>query len=375
MVNQLKAQLDDSQIMINQSTLNLSKLENKPVPQTSYSADTSKDDLISLLQNKDKYIEELNIKMQQLQGNVLDLQENLKEKDSVIDARTKAITLLSENLSKKGKNTLDMLDETKVQMRDMQEQFVTLELKMKEENAKLLLDLDEKKRELEDFHLSNNSLVQEKNLLESSNNSLQEKLESAITELNNCKLELSSSELKVQELTRVNHELERRNSISTTLDKSERSASSSPQRDGKQKSKTSKKSKQKTETPSESEHLSRIRELETLVEQLKSESEKISKKNESEENTEVKNLKTQLDTMNKNLIKTKAQYKAKLKELQKKTAPGEVNEKLINLESENVKLEQRVAELEDEKGNLQLRLVDVDSSKGKVVTVIFNFKS
>lgn len=198
MVNQLKAQLDDSQIIISQSTVIVPKTEITTIP-ISY-IDLSKEDLISHLQNKDKQIEESTTKIQELQANVLDLQENLKEKDSVIDARTKAITLLSENLSKKGKNTLDMLDETKEQMRNMQEQFVVLETKMKDENAKLQLDLDKKCKEIETLIAANEKLIEEKSCLEYSNIDLQERLNSAITELENSKMELANNELKVQEL-------------------------------------------------------------------------------------------------------------------------------------------------------------------------------
>lgn len=65
------------------------------------------------------------------------MEENFREKDSVIDARTKAIALMSEDFSRRNKITLDNLEETREEMRKMQSNFVMQEGKMKEENEKL----------------------------------------------------------------------------------------------------------------------------------------------------------------------------------------------------------------------------------------------
>ncbi|CAG2059183.1 unnamed protein product [Timema podura] len=110
--------------------------------------------------SKDNRILELNNKIVDLQNNIFDLHENLKEKDLVIDARTKAITLMSEDLSRKGKTTLDTLDETRHQMRIMQQNFVGLETKLKEEKEKLNKEIEEKNKR---FDLSTrNAELQEK---------------------------------------------------------------------------------------------------------------------------------------------------------------------------------------------------------------------
>ncbi|KAK4887323.1 hypothetical protein RN001_003594 [Aquatica leii] len=140
-VTQLKAQFDDSQQLISQTPLNLSLTDTK---NENYSIESTSEELFNLLVNKDRKLSELNNKIQKLEANVIDLQENLKEKDSVIDARTKAITLMTESLSRKGKNTLDALDDTKEQMRKMQENFVALEMEMKAEKQGLLNELDNK---------------------------------------------------------------------------------------------------------------------------------------------------------------------------------------------------------------------------------------
>lgn len=73
------------------------------------------------------------------------IKENLREKDSVISARTQAITLLSEDMARKGKSTVDTLEETRSQMKTMQANFVALEDRMNEERVRLREELDTKK--------------------------------------------------------------------------------------------------------------------------------------------------------------------------------------------------------------------------------------
>uniref|UniRef100_A0A1B6HUT3 Uncharacterized protein n=2 Tax=Homalodisca liturata TaxID=320908 RepID=A0A1B6HUT3_9HEMI len=89
------------------------------------------------------------LKIADLEMKILDLQENLREKDSVISARTQAITLLSEDMARKGKNTLDTLEETRTQMKTMQANFVALEVRMNEERSRLREELDAKKVKLQ----------------------------------------------------------------------------------------------------------------------------------------------------------------------------------------------------------------------------------
>lgn len=96
------------------------------------------------IQEKEKKIIELNSKIIELEATIMDLQENLKEKDSVIDSKTKAVTLMSADLSKKGKTTLDTLEDTKDEMRTMQENFVLIETSLKNKNASLLEQLQER---------------------------------------------------------------------------------------------------------------------------------------------------------------------------------------------------------------------------------------
>lgn len=90
---------------------------------------------------RDNRIMELNSRIAELEATVLDLEENVREKDSVIEARTKAITLMSEDFSRRNKVTVDNLEETREEMRKMQNNFVLQEVKMKEENKRLKQEL------------------------------------------------------------------------------------------------------------------------------------------------------------------------------------------------------------------------------------------
>ena len=96
------------------------------------------------LQDKDNKIAELRNRVLELEAHVIDLQDNLREKDSVIDSKTRAVTLMSADLSKKGKTTLDTLEDTKDEMRSMQENFVLLETSLKGKNDNLLEQLQER---------------------------------------------------------------------------------------------------------------------------------------------------------------------------------------------------------------------------------------
>lgn len=110
---------------------------------------------IQNIQEKEKQME-LNSKIVELEATILDLRENLKEKDSVIDSKTKAVTLMSADLSRKGKTTLDTLEDTKDEMRMMQENFILIEMSLKNKNASLLEQLQERDNKISDLEYTVN---------------------------------------------------------------------------------------------------------------------------------------------------------------------------------------------------------------------------
>ncbi|KAF5308263.1 hypothetical protein FQR65_LT06256 [Abscondita terminalis] len=396
-VTQLKAQLDDSQQLINQTPLNLSLAETKT-------------------ENYNRRLGELVGKVHKLEANVIDLQENLKEKDSVIDARTKAITLMTESLSKKGKNTLDALDDTKEQMRKMQENFVALEMDMKAEKQGLLNELDNKnafittlqdsyymlqntniqlQSEIDTYKASSGEyeplvnrisdleielaqkaahlekvlgelkekedeiqhLQQKCSLLEDDCSKLQSNVGTNV-DLNN---ELEVLRLRVAELEELNLELTKssseamtpRDSPQRSSKKGKRGQKGGPKpKDNSELQKLLDKSKEECEL-----HRIKVTECELVIQELNSTLADLkSKKDEEKEVSEdVGKLKKQLEDSNKNMIKIKAQNKSKIKELNKKIDElknlGDGKEKLIEIENENSKLKERIDELEKENEN------------------------
>lgn len=313
MVTQIKAQFEDSQQIINPSVQPISfekSIDN-------YSSQSSSEELYNLLVFKEKNITELSNKIQKLEASVLDLQENLKEKDSVIDARTKAITLMSENLSKKGKSTLDALDDTKEQMRKMQENFVTFETQMKIDKQKLFINLEEKNNELCIIQSLNEKLTKQVD-------DLKTKLESVVCTKEEDKLSMLEAKIKQNEIEKE-------------------------------------------------EHLNNIDKLQVKINDLNAtlkdlQSHVCAPKETSNDNDELAKLKKQLDESNKNMIKTKAQHKSKVKDLTKKIDAfkkiSDVNAELVKLESDNSRLNLKIAELEEEKGNLQLKLNESPNVEG-----------
>lgn len=108
------------------------------------SSSKTPEEVSSQIVDRDSRVMELNSRIAELKATVLDLEENVREKDSVIEARTKAITLMSEDFSRRNKVTIDNLEETRQEMRKMQNNFVHQEVKMKEEHKRLKEDLTAK---------------------------------------------------------------------------------------------------------------------------------------------------------------------------------------------------------------------------------------
>ncbi|XP_050303991.1 golgin subfamily B member 1-like [Anthonomus grandis grandis] len=388
MVTQLQAQLKDTSTS---SSLNVSVI-NSEDKNIDYNESSSQKELFNILLIKEKKITELSAKSQKLEGTVLDLQENLKEKDSVLDARTKAITLMTESLSKKGKHTLDELDETKEQMRKMQQDFVTLEAEMKARQLTLLSDLKLKNYEISELKEHITSL-ERKNIeleqckyvpLESDNNVelmqrdiLIEKLQSENKTLTEKIKNIEETQLKVlsENKTRddeqnVLEELEKLKMENHKLI----SKINDMKISNEDKLKTIK-DENKSLTNENEKNLFKIKELENQLEDALTELKLLKNsgmggttKSVEQENQEIAKLKKQLDEANKNMIKTRAIQKGKIKELNKKLDQfrkmNDANALIGQLQNDIVKLNEKIAELEDEKGNMQLKMVEsANSSK------------
>ncbi|CAG9766600.1 unnamed protein product [Ceutorhynchus assimilis] len=330
MVTQFQAQIKDSEL---QTPTSASSVDIK-----SYSESTSQKELYNILLTKEKRITELMNENQQLEASVMDLQENLKEKDSVIDARTKAITLMMDSLSKKGKNTLDTLDETKEQMRKMQEHFIKLEAEMKARQLGLLNDLKMKNFEISELQETCNRLESElqQKPCPPTYNKTEEFENSAYT------LKISQLESQLQQAI----ESEKINLIKIADLES-----------------------QLEETKSVLASPSKIQqELEDALTELKllKNTGMGGSANKNPAENEITKLKKQLEESNKSMIKVRAIQKGKIKELNKKLDQfrkmNDANALIAQLQNDNAKLNEKIAELEDEKGNLQLKMVDSTTS-------------
>jgi hypothetical protein len=95
---------------------------------------------------KEEKILELQEKNIELERKIMDMDENLIAKDDLIRARTEAVTLLSADLSLKGRNTLDQLEETRTEMRLMQSQFAQKEAEWRESTTLAEVDMAAKDR-------------------------------------------------------------------------------------------------------------------------------------------------------------------------------------------------------------------------------------
>lgn len=414
-VTQLKAQLDDSQQLLSQTPLNLS-----PTERSGTHATSSSEELYNLVLSKDRRISELHSRIQKLEGNLIDLQENVKEKDGVIDAKTKAIMLMTEDLSKKRKTTVDELDDRKEEMRIMQANFVERETEMNQTVMELQEELRLKNEEVGKLsHL--NTEYQNKNeelivLLEQTRNDLE-------TKTNSYSEETHSLNTRIQELEDANHKL------SKQLQPLQRNSPQRSSKSGKKGQKNVRKDNQESQD-SINELNSKIVELQKTNESLISDNGKQSKDivelqeilsslregydkfrndhdnevqqlfltkenlqsqyeakieeliaqvsnlqtsqqetSEDENKEELSRLKKQLDESNKNMIKIKVQHKIKIKELNSKIDTlknvSDAHAKVLELQDEIAKLREHLNSATEEKSNLQLTLANIDINNGK----------
>ncbi|XP_043266651.1 protein lava lamp-like isoform X2 [Venturia canescens] len=143
-VEAIRQQMDQTDLSIAESQKDPSTVTPvKPVLITSQIV-APLDVQVALFPDTDNKVVELNNRILELEALVIDLQDNLKEKDSVIESKTRAVTLMSADLSKKGKSTLDTLEDTKDEMRTMQENFVLIESSLRVKNENLLEQLQER---------------------------------------------------------------------------------------------------------------------------------------------------------------------------------------------------------------------------------------
>lgn len=331
-------------------------------------------------------------RVQHLERKILDLEENLREKESIIEARTKAVSLLTENLSKKRKDVVDNLEDTKQEMFKMQENFV-------EDVERLNLLLAEKSVKIENLEEANKILEKARFDLTMENANLNSRYE-----------EVKDYAEKIDELTKSNESLQKR--ISDL--ESQKYEFITEEEVGEAKKATFEESEEykrlcdkikELETSNSSvtdENFSvdvknlleeRNLEIENLKKEILDLSETVQEKtieynvlnanfsvlqekynlvgpkslfpessNNEELHSEITKLKQQLDDSNKSNIKTKLKMKQLQKQVDNFKKISNSNQEVVKLSQEVQNLTQKVAELEEEKGNLQLHLVNYDGN-------------
>ncbi len=320
----------------------------------------------------------LNVKS--LESKILDLEEALKEKDNVIDARTQAVSLLSENLSLKGKNTIDLLEETKLEMQEMQKKFIEAENGYRVEIERLKSEIEEKNFKIENMDQVNDILETARFDLTVKNSELEEKFD-GVQDFSN----------KLSELNKINHNLQLR---IATLESEKRSDENVDELHAtieriQSEADDMKKMLQQSEDNADTSDVSlydKIKSLENVInsqrddidkhlatidilenklqektieynvltanfsvlqEKVKSAGPKslFSMSTDEEAEAEITKLKSQLDETNKSMIKTKLKAKQLQKQLDSVKKSSNSSADVIRLTEENQILQQQVAEM------------------------------
>lgn len=304
----------------------------------------------------------------QLERKILDLEENIREKESIIEARTKAVSLLSENLTKKKKDVVDSLEDTKQEMFKMQEAFLDAELSYKKEVARVNRALIDKSDEIKNLNEKCEILEKSRYDLTIENSELQSKLE-----------DVQDYSTKISELNKLNETLQKRIS---TLESQGGYEFITDDEVGEAKRDESKEDIENKIKALENLLNSREEEIEQLQDNLQEKTiecnvvnanmqvlqEKFnalgpkplfssSMPGSEEAQAEITKLKQQLDDSNKSMIKTKLKMKQMQKQIDTLSKASDSSQEITRLSEEVQNLTQKIALLEEEKGSYQLELV------------------
>jgi DNA repair exonuclease SbcCD ATPase subunit len=372
MVTQLKSKFESSQMSLEKSVelgrsmgdLSAPQLHHQPFRSVSdvSHAFSVENERIKFLEKKIHELEETisekenqteSDKVQGLQRKILDLEENLREKESIIEARTKAVSLLSENLTKKKKDVVDSLEETKQEMFKMQETFLDTESSYKDAVDRLNLVISEKSDEIQNLNEKCEILEKTRYDLTIENSELKTKLE-----------DVQDYSTKISELNKLNETLQKQ--ISNLESQKYEFVTDEDVGEG---------------VETREDLLKKIKSMEQLLEAHKAEIEQLQENlqektievnvvnanfnvlqekfnamgpkslfpadsaGNEEAQAEIAKLKQQLDDSNKSAIKTKL----KVKQLEKQVnsyKKGDSNQEVTRLTEEVQSLQQRIVELE-----------------------------
>lgn len=144
---------------------------------------TDSDNLQRIVKEKENSISVMQVKMKAMETTIMDLQEKIGEKDMVIDAKTKATSLMSDNLSRKEKDSMNLLEDTRQQMTKMQENFVAMEIEWKEEKTRLVKQLEERDDKIKHLEEANTILENSRFEISVENSKINQELEEKTKEI------------------------------------------------------------------------------------------------------------------------------------------------------------------------------------------------
>ncbi|XP_068627936.1 protein lava lamp-like [Battus philenor] len=139
--------------------------------------------LINTIKEKENVLSVMQVKMKALETTILDLQEKINEKDQIIEAKNKATTLISDSLSKKEKDTFDLLEDTRQQMTKMQSNFIKMEAEWKDEKQRLIQQIEEQEEKIKSLEEANSILENSRFEISLAHSKLAEELESKNKEI------------------------------------------------------------------------------------------------------------------------------------------------------------------------------------------------
>lgn len=402
MVTQLKSKLETSQMSLEKSVELGRSMGDLPsmfpfhsqsnlssVSQTSQSY-TFENERVKFLEKRIRELQETmkekenlteSDKVQGLERKILDLEENLREKESIIDARTRAVSLLSENLTKKKKDVVDSLEETKQEMFKMQETFLETEESFKDEVDRLNSVINERDDNIDNFKERCEILEKSRYKLTIENSELKTKLE-----------DVQDYSSKISELKKLNETLQKqishlesqRYEFVSDEDLVETRENKETRNDLLEKIKTLEQALKSQRNENDQLHESlqeKIVEINVINANFGVLQEKYNALGpkslfsdsgcDEDSQAEVSKLKQQLDESNKNMIKTKL----KVKNLQKQVDlfnKIDRNQEVVGLNDEIQTLTQRIAELEAnrEKNDQQEKDEESGSEMEKKIQVL-----
>ncbi|CAH1635104.1 unnamed protein product [Spodoptera littoralis] len=139
--------------------------------------------LLNTIKEKENSLSVMQVKIRAMETTILDLQEMINEKDQIIEAKNKATTLMSDTLSKKEKDSLILLEDTRQQMTKMQENFIAMETEWKEEKQNLLKEIAIKDEKIISLEEANTILETSRFEISVAHSKLAEELESKNLEI------------------------------------------------------------------------------------------------------------------------------------------------------------------------------------------------